>query len=785
MNKFIVTVLLIIAVPNVSLGEPSASVQNKESAWFLPSLQVNKHKICNELLSRVQDTFLSEESYSSIYYDNTQYKYIPVVGMTPVEYGSDTNVIMEEIDHGDEWGALAYQGTPTVMIDGKKIYLHPYKHPGCGGACETYQLIASDQRQPANWGELTVTAIPSTSDYRIYKAADGSFWSHSYDTSEGIAAYQLKKDGQWEKSCEIQTKPADAAISKDDDVQKVMDSLTDFKTSVFGITRGSGSCGSSNIDWRLRNAFESNLPIILYRPWAMRQVVYHYDIDDKVTVGLNDWSLMGLSEYQSHKEYLTRFDKTVLDIAEFYQRKLSLNKSSSIQLASDALATLANSAFSFSSYYEPIKTKEERDFRKAILEDLPFEEIKSIQYEIKNTGHDGGESLLSLAVLYPEALQYLLSKGLNPNHQNDFGKTPLIYAAQYNQPESVKMLLEAGADPNVKTTRPVNDCFYTIRTYNMTPLHYAVRYASPEIIKMLLDHGAATFIKVDNQREYPPSQETVSDWLIRYTRSGFEEKNPNIPDSRLDEVKSWIKPTDLEAPSEVANEYVLKAEELYQQRNVLKSYQLLGLALELQPDNERALSDMSLMALKNGKLGQSIEAGERLIKQSKSDKLKANAWFNQGLACEEHESKRPDDYFGYRYPLNYNGHRYCVNDAILPFYKAVKTYFSEARKEKLIKVFDQPSDAFCDIPEKGVKLRREFPKGPEGEALYVLHDTELTISDEMLGQSEQFAPKKMHAINLGDKTLSVFSSERGISFPYDILGYRCTQGGETKAEKLK
>jgi len=511
---------------------------------------------------------------------------------------------------------------------------------------------------------------------------------------------------------------------------------------------------------------------------------------DEAFAGLNDWKLMGLSEYESFSAYLSILDRAVLDIAAFYQNKFGWEKSKSESMARTGLTSLVSRTVRF-GYYGPINSQEERELRQAILEQHPIEEIKSNKYEIKETGHDGGESLLSLAVLYPNALHYLLSKGLNPNHQNDFGKTPLIYAVQYNQPESVRMLLEAGADPNVKTTKPVNTCFYTIRTFNMTPLHYAVRYASPEIIRMLLDDGAATFIKADNQRD--DSQDTALDWLLVYTNPFEEEKNPNMPDAMIKTVKEWVKPANLETSPDIANKYVLQAEELYQQKRVPKSYQMLGLALELQPDNERALSDMSLIALKNGKLGQSTEAGERLIKQSKSDKLKANAWYNQGLACERYASNRPSDYFGYKYLLNYNGKNYCGYDAVFPFYKAVKTNSTKARMEKLIEIFEQPSDNYCDIPEKGIKIRIEKPRGPDGESLYLLHDNEVTVSGEMLawtltngnGQQEKFVPEKMDVIKLGDKTLSVFSSKRDVSFPYDILGYRCTQGGKPTAVKLK
>ncbi len=74
----------------------------------------------------------------------------------------------------------------------------------------------------------------------------------------------------------------------------------------------------------------------------------------------------------------------------------------------------------------------------------------------------------------------------------------------------------------------------------MTALHYAVRYASPKIIKLLLDYGVNPMIEADNQRIYPHKQETPLDWLNRYTKIGFEEKNLQIPDEKIEVIRAWL-----------------------------------------------------------------------------------------------------------------------------------------------------------------------------------------------------------------------------------------------------
>ena len=56
--------------------------------------------------------------------------------------------------------------------------------------------------------------------------------------------------------------------------------------------------------------------------------------------------------------------------------------------------------------------------------------------------------------------------------------TPLHYAAGYNKPEVVALLLDKGADIHARST------------LGITPLHFAARYNTPEVVALLLDRGA-------------------------------------------------------------------------------------------------------------------------------------------------------------------------------------------------------------------------------------------------------------------------------------------------------
>lgn len=107
-----------------------------------------------------------------------------------------------------------------------------------------------------------------------------------------------------------------------------------------------------------------------------------------------------------------------------------------------------------------------------------------------------GFGVLGLAVYFgrKETAEFLLKAGANPDTSsaNQFKVRPLHSAAAHRDPatslELIRLLLEAGADPNVA------------QAGGWTPLHAAASSGREEIARLLVAHGASLTAKSDDGR---------------------------------------------------------------------------------------------------------------------------------------------------------------------------------------------------------------------------------------------------------------------------------------------
>lgn len=91
-----------------------------------------------------------------------------------------------------------------------------------------------------------------------------------------------------------------------------------------------------------------------------------------------------------------------------------------------------------------------------------------------------------------DAAELLIKNGANVNAQNEFGKTPLMYAVQYGSREVIGLLLLHNADVNLMTysSEQCGRNGFVLAAAGRTALMYAAWYGTPEIIQALISHGA-------------------------------------------------------------------------------------------------------------------------------------------------------------------------------------------------------------------------------------------------------------------------------------------------------
>lgn len=149
---------------------------------------------------------------------------------------------------------------------------------------------------------------------------------------------------------------------------------------------------------------------------------------------------------------------------------LILNASKKIDI--NAQDNSGHTALSYASYFNNIRPLSvNKELVSAIISNMTIDDIKTYN----NLKHNNGFPLIVFSVQNEEIMQLFIEAGFDINLQTlKCGKNSLMYACGYNHVESVKVLLDSGANINA------------VSKEGATALMYASKNGHVECVKLLL-----------------------------------------------------------------------------------------------------------------------------------------------------------------------------------------------------------------------------------------------------------------------------------------------------------
>lgn len=545
-----------------------------------------------------------------------------------------------------------------LLFHGNLYRFEDYVIGGCGGACEKTNIrtsaflpqsgewvLRSGNQPPAasrgiNYFSTEKPIIHYNGDPEAESAwgeatveINGQIYSVS-ESEKSVDVYEFTPEGVWESRCRIEFPSADISTLLDGQ-EELLDGIQLLQNSRHMIAGGAGqNCGSMKTHWRWNKKFDDSLGLLVTRPWAMNS--YHQFREDLES--LDKWKLTGIDNFRVYQEFEKSLESTKNLLSGFYQSAYAWDQVKSNTVAEGALESLLGSSIRF-YFYKPFLIEGEQALRKAILygesiaviENLPFDYESYISKITGPRSQHWADSILNIAIYRPEVMAYLLGKGIPSNSPNTFGKTPLMYAVQFDQYDAAKLLIENGADLNAMTHIPWDSCYYAINTSRYTPLIYAARYSSVSTINLLIESGASPYLASVTRIQNGEVKKPPFEWIKENKHlDDFQKKRFN---------ETWGFP-EREAAISLANKLNRQAESDYSKNNLKLAYLHLLEAHELSESNYKVSANLSLVAQKLGKFEDAYRAAIDVVESDiATDRSKANSYFNIGLIGEKYFSE--------------------------------------------------------------------------------------------------------------------------------------------------
>jgi uncharacterized protein YecT (DUF1311 family) len=322
-----------------------------------------------------------------------------------------------------------------------------------------------------------------------------------------VQIFRLSANGHVEVVCKIESDTVDEAYKAFEKLPAVSSFLRTIRTIGAGGDDG-GSLHSGQTHDAQATAAEIRAA---YRPWATSAATKpayaganpYYRFDERTRAFLEDWSL---EESWNRREYQTLLEligPAEASYANYLQSAFGVTADAARLDAIQVIEALIGARFVIPNQFSTAQTR--LYFPSAPLHQAVMRRDRAAFDAALANPQAGAEQhfgrppkptaeifsdAVSDAIEWPYGLDRLLAAGADPDHPNPFGKTPLMVAAHFDRPDSVKRLLEAGAKIDAVTTAASDTWIDAPKRTARTALMYAAENASPATIRALLDAGA-------------------------------------------------------------------------------------------------------------------------------------------------------------------------------------------------------------------------------------------------------------------------------------------------------
>lgn len=271
--------------------------------------------------------------------------------------------------------------------------------------------------------------------------------------------------------------------------------------------------------------FEQIVWAIRFRPWTFAGGLPPAEAGD---AALLDWSRTGLWRWRSVRALRELRDVAAPDLVRMYTEAFGAGPEVAAAWAEAMLAHATASTIRFAESdafdYTELHVK--------LLEGAPAADVSARlprRYESSTAVPRWGsrEPDLFFALEHPNLVQLILERGAHVDQPNSFGKTALMYAAEFDLPDTAQVLLQAGADPNARTVAKPTIACNPFERIGRTPLMYAAEHADEDMLALLIAAGADPSAR-DYEDYYidgvgRPSEGLV-EYLARNTRLSLDDK---------------------------------------------------------------------------------------------------------------------------------------------------------------------------------------------------------------------------------------------------------------------